>query len=355
MSEPLYQKIQNDLIRRIQSGELDVGDLVPSEKELAEQYGVSQITSKNAIKGLVDEGLLVRYRGKGTFVRAFGDRPASELKALAEHGAATIALVIPSMKTRIDQQLLDSLEKHCASAGYELLIRITRENPDEEARAIERFRNRGVDGFIVFPVEQNSYNETILRLSLDRIPLVLVDRFLKEIKTYSVSSDNMGGVKEAVEDLLARGHRKIAYLSPEITNTATDDRARGYEAAFIERGLPIDKTLWCLLPLPSIVAGMVPEYILSFLREHRDVTAIFAVNAEIARYAYEALREMRGQSARETMPELVTFDDSGLEGLTYISQQVDEIGRLTVGLLSEQLSGRFEPRREIVPVQVIRP
>lgn len=269
------------------------------------------------------------------------------------------------MKTRIDQQLLDGLERYGSEREYDLLVRITRESQEEESRAIERFRDRGVDGFIIFPVEQESYNNAILRLSLEQVPLVLVDRFLKEIKTYSVSSDNYGGVREAVSRLLAEGHRRIAFLSPEITNTVTDERAKGFEAAFMEQGLPIDKTLWCMLDLETIAHGDGPREIVRFLRERSGVTAVFAVNAELARYAHQAIREIWPGAWTETekekekekeagnAPLLVAFDDPGLEGVPHVRQQLDDICRRAVDMLSEQLSGTYEPRREVVPVRWI--
>ncbi|EHB62460.1 MULTISPECIES: GntR family transcriptional regulator [Paenibacillus] len=350
MEHPLYKQIQNDIRRRIRSGELQAGALVPSEKELAQQYGVSQITSKNALNGLVEEGLIVRFRGKGTFVREDGSPEVREHPPVTKR---TIAIILPTMKTKIDQQLLDGLERYCAGRGYDLLFRITRESPEEESRTIEQFRERGVDGFIIFPVEQESYNTAILRLSLDQVPLVLVDRFLKEIKTYSVSSDNYGGVREAVSGLLAAGHTRIAYLSPEITNSVTDERAKGFEAAFMEQGLPIDKTLWCMLDLGTIGEGRGQREIERFLRARRDVTAVFAVNAELARYASNAIRE--NGLGTGSSPQLAAFDDPDLEGVPYVHQQLDDVCRIAVDLLSEQLSGTFEPRREVVPVRWIWP
>ncbi|WP_145517913.1 GntR family transcriptional regulator, partial [Staphylococcus warneri] len=72
------------------------GALVPSEKELAQQYGVSQITSKNALNGLVEEGLIVRFRGKGTFVREDGSPDGLEHPPDPKR---TIAIILPTMKT----------------------------------------------------------------------------------------------------------------------------------------------------------------------------------------------------------------------------------------------------------------
>src|SRR5579883_3160551 len=52
----------------IHSGEWKPGDLIPSERELGEQYGISRMTARQAITELVNEGLFYREQGKGTFV-----------------------------------------------------------------------------------------------------------------------------------------------------------------------------------------------------------------------------------------------------------------------------------------------
>ena len=48
-SIPLYKQIIEDILSRIHDGSLQPGDRIPSERELAEQYLVSHITSKNAL------------------------------------------------------------------------------------------------------------------------------------------------------------------------------------------------------------------------------------------------------------------------------------------------------------------
>lgn len=65
---PLYYRIKEQLRERIEDGELRPGDQLASERQLAVQYGVSTITVKRAILDLVQEGLLFRKQGKGTFV-----------------------------------------------------------------------------------------------------------------------------------------------------------------------------------------------------------------------------------------------------------------------------------------------
>ncbi len=65
---PLYFQLQERLRAAIESGALKPGAQIPSEGELCRQYGVSTATVKQALSNLVNQQLLYRVRGKGTFV-----------------------------------------------------------------------------------------------------------------------------------------------------------------------------------------------------------------------------------------------------------------------------------------------
>jgi GntR family transcriptional regulator len=65
---PMYHQLKETLHSRIENGEYRVGDCIPPERELCVRYGVSKMTVRQAIRGLVNEGLVVCYPGKGTFV-----------------------------------------------------------------------------------------------------------------------------------------------------------------------------------------------------------------------------------------------------------------------------------------------
>lgn len=65
----LQEQLRADLLQKIENGSYAPGDQLPSESELVEAYGVSRVTVRAALRMLVDEGVLVKRRGKGTFVR----------------------------------------------------------------------------------------------------------------------------------------------------------------------------------------------------------------------------------------------------------------------------------------------
>lgn len=66
---PLYARIRDDLRGKIERGEYAVGRVIPSELELAEAYGVSRPTVRQAVQALADEGYLDKRRRRGTVVR----------------------------------------------------------------------------------------------------------------------------------------------------------------------------------------------------------------------------------------------------------------------------------------------
>jgi len=98
---PLYDLIEQNLRELILRGQLNMGESVPSEWELAELYGVSRLTVRNALDNLTRQGWLIRRHGVGTFVahpnvteitpsklsfteqmRAIGRKPSSRLISL---------------------------------------------------------------------------------------------------------------------------------------------------------------------------------------------------------------------------------------------------------------------------------
>lgn len=67
-SQPLYEQLMQHLRAAIVTGEYEEGSKLPSEVDLCARYGVSRITARRAVSELVNEGLLERKQGKGTFV-----------------------------------------------------------------------------------------------------------------------------------------------------------------------------------------------------------------------------------------------------------------------------------------------
>lgn len=81
---PLYLQLQQLLRDAIQRKLLAEDDVIPAERDLAAEYDVSRITVRKAIGGLVEEGLLTRRRGAGTFVAARVEKSFSKITSFSE-------------------------------------------------------------------------------------------------------------------------------------------------------------------------------------------------------------------------------------------------------------------------------
>src|SRR5678809_1168112 len=83
-AQPLYQQLQRALRGAIENGIIGPDDALPPERDLAEELSVSRITVRKAIDGLVEEGLLVRRQGSGTFVSNRVEKNFSKLTSFSE-------------------------------------------------------------------------------------------------------------------------------------------------------------------------------------------------------------------------------------------------------------------------------
>jgi GntR family transcriptional regulator len=71
---PLYRQIKQLIVQDMQAGVWKPGEMIPSEFELADRFGVSQGTVRKAIDDLAAENLLTRRQGKGTFVATHAEQ-----------------------------------------------------------------------------------------------------------------------------------------------------------------------------------------------------------------------------------------------------------------------------------------
>ena len=82
--QPLYRQIQAVLRDAVADRTLRPDDALPPERELAAEFGVSRITIRKAIEGLVNEGVLDTHHGSGTFVRSKVEKNFAQLTSFSE-------------------------------------------------------------------------------------------------------------------------------------------------------------------------------------------------------------------------------------------------------------------------------
>lgn len=340
-SRPIYERIFETLREEIIQRKYNVGDRVPSEKELADEYNVSRITSKKALEMLAEERLIVRKPGRGSFVMEGGGIPAEGPSTGERTKHTLIGLVITDFGNTFGTEMIYGMERASAEHDSFLVLRRSFGVPENEVKAIRSFLELGVDGIIVFPAQGEFYNDELLKLVIQQFPLVLVDRHLKGVAAASISTDNITAARTGADYLLDLGHKQICLLTPPpMDTTAIEDRIEGFVRAHAERGVMVDRSLWLdeitsTLPnsfhSPNIDKDI--DMIKEHLRSNPQITALFAMEYNIALLAKAAVEQMGLQIPADIS--IICFDSppttlgSGYR-FTHLIQAEDEIGKLAV-------------------------
>jgi len=335
----LYLQLVAHFRGQITSGTQPPGSQLPTEIELTEMFEVSRNTVRQAMNMLVNEGLLERTQGRGTFVCAVQTRviklePAPIPLAPFPIREKRIGLVLSHVGDQLNMELLIGVEQAAKARGYEVSFTFSEENGMLQARDVARLQAGGVCGFIIFPLSDQQEDHAIAWLHAQGTPLVLIDRYMPTVQTDYVGVDNYNGGYRATEHLCILGHKRIGLAHLRVGGLATSsvhDRWRGYRQALQDYGLVYEDEL--ILPGPNY----------GLLAQDNRPTAIFAINDDST---LELLKVARAQGLR--VPEdvaLVGFDDLTYASLatpplTTVAQPRVEMGVRAGHLLIDRMEGQ---------------
>ncbi|QZT26753.1 GntR family transcriptional regulator [Streptococcus dysgalactiae] len=224
MTELLYKKIYHFIKEQIESGRLQIGDRLPTEKELSEQFSVSRITSKRALVELEQEGLITRSRGKGSFV--------AENQVTSPGANKDLLLILPFAS---DYELGDyakGIMTSIAETGYRLMVQL--------ASTVRLDTLSDYAGIIYYPEDVNHSIDFLFYCDRHHIPLVLLDKPLDLFQFPAVVADNKGGAYQLTQHLIDQGCDQIWFVATESFGEVSSvrDRYLGYLAAMAETSLP---------------------------------------------------------------------------------------------------------------------
>ena len=354
-SLPLYKQIREDIKAQIAASVLRAGDRIPSESELMNRYFVSSITVKNALNQLVDEGIIYRLKGKGSFVAA---SPFVSGAGGAEAPGHKIGAIFPTMATRTEQIYRVHPERQFRCTNRHLVVGISRESSAQEIQLVQDFIKSGVHALILFPMVSEVNNALVRQLVAHRFPLVFMDRYLEDIPSSCVVADNVGGARDATRFLIERCGNKVAICHFPTLNTAVSGRLEGFRLAMAEAGCQPGPENQCLIEDRDIVFAtserrveLLYHTMLEHLTRYPETNGFFAANAEIAQVANLVLNSLQRVPGKDF--HMVAFDNPHLPGVNFIQQDYKAIVKESVRLLAQQLDGNFEREMLVVPTTLV--
>ncbi len=275
-------------------------------------------------------------------------------RGLATRSTRTVGLIITDITNPFFTELVHGAEGAANSRGYNLLFCNTDESAEKEARYMQILRNHLVAGIIISATRMN--DEHLIELKRDKIPFVLINRYLEGTDTPCVRTDFSLGAQQATFHLIEKGHRKILLLNGPSASQGARFRQDGYIGAFAEHGLPFDPQL-IRSYRPTIEGGY--KGLIEALDHGPEFTALLAYNDLMAVGALDALQDRRIKVPEEIA--VVSFDDTILAShtrppLTAVRQDKELLGKAAMEMLIDIVEGKELITRDMVlePVLVVR-
>lgn len=353
---PLYQKIQDYIRELIATEGLKAGDRIPTEKDLMKLFNVSKITVVNAMVGLANDGIISRVPGKGSFVSNDGQVEVDETvpatptvgleRAATQNKTHMIGLVMPSIYDYFAIRLVEGVQRALREKGYRSMILLSEGDVDKEKEAFKTLKEFGTDGLLVFPVDEENYNEEILNMKFNGYPFVLIDRFLPGVETNYIAADGRLGTSLAVEYMWELGHREIAICSDSPLQTVTvQERIEGYMDALKNKGALINPahiiTDFNVGSLKDAEKHPLYRYI-----RNRMATAYITLNGRLAVRIYQMARQA-GLRVPEDLS-IISFDDptsivDEFSLFTHINQFEHDMGYRAASTLINIIENGVDP------------
>ena len=320
-------------------------------KQVAAQAGVSSATVSHVLNGTRYVSDSVREQVQSAMAE-LGYRPNTLARSLRSGRTHTLGLILPDSANPFFAEVGHAIESAAFAIGYSVILCNTENDENKEHLYTELLESKQVDGIIFVGAGDN--REAISVIVKNGLPLVVVDRDMGNLELDRVTTDNYQGGFLATQHLLALGHQVIGCITGPSNISPSAERVTGYRDALQQVSLAVDESL---VVRGDFHAASGHSAALQLLQRSPRPTAIFVCNDMMAIGALRAAAQL-GLSVPDDVA-IVGFDDIELASyttppLTTIAQPKQEIGQMTVKLISERMHApTLAPRRNILPTQLV--
>ena len=323
----LHEQIESQIRQSIADGRISAGEQLPTETELSRRFKVSRSTIRQALKALEMAHLIMRIRGRGTFVQGSNAAGVTGISganagvlvrsmpggsgALSTMPPIGVVLRFTAESDALQTGILLGVEHAAKSRGYTIMFARTDEGDEtSEDNAISQLLKIGVCGLVVMPISNRASTSGVKKIIDRNVPLVLVDRYLSDLDTSYVTSDNYAGAYRATEHLILLGYQSFTFVHQPggpavLVTTSIRDRYQGFCQALRDYGLS-DR-----VRPPASLDSDAPETLHQLIGASRPAAAL--PHAIVAVADYQAIAVMRAAATLGLKPPddfaLVGYDD----------------------------------------------
>jgi len=302
--------------------------------DVARRAGVSPATVSRVVNGHanVDAALAERVRAA---MRELDYRPNAVARNLRRSRTSLWAVIISDIGNPFFTSLVRGVEDVAQRAGFSVVLCNTDEDPAKEGQYVAAALSEQMAGVIISPSGRATH---VNRLIEARVPVVVIDRQLRNAPVDTVLVDNEHGAELATTHLIEAGYRRIACITGPRRLSTAQQRLRGYERALTAAGLQLTEELVRYADFREHGGYRAMASLLA-LTPRPD--AVFGTNNLMTVGAVECLMDSRIDVPGELG--VVGFDDVPWANLvrpslTTVAQPTYDLGRTAAELLADRIT-----------------
>lgn len=289
--------------------------------DIAKKAGVSSAT----VSRVLNNKPHVREETKKKIldvIAAMNYTPNALARNLSTGNTFNIGFLIPDIENPFFSQLLRGLTNASERYGYNIFLYGTDDSVEKEHRFFRSVKAERLSGIIVIPIDSNN-TETCKRLQEFEsagVPVIIIDRGLKNCRLDGVFSEDFNGSYAAVECLLKEGHRRIATIKGPENSRPGNERQQGYLAALEKWGIKPESRYMLQGDFHEKLAY---ELMHTLMEQTEPPTAIFSSNNMTSLGCLHYITE-KGLKLGEDIS-MIGFDD--MEVLKYMNIHLSVVDR----------------------------
>jgi len=323
-------------------------------KDVARICNVSTQTISRVINKRSDVSPETRQLVEKT-VAEMGYRPSALARSLVQKCSYTLGVILAGLKYVGISQTLNGITEQCESSQYALFIKeLPRFDTPDIVPVIEALMERHVEG-IIFAAPEINENVKLVQSQLPSFcpPIVFLKSSPNPNYT-SITVDNYGGARKAVEHLLSSGRQNIGLVSGPPESLEARQRKQGWQDALKSAGQPASPEKqaagnWSSASGESAFAELVQKY--------PTMNAVFISNDQMALGALHYCHANRIRVPEDIA--IIGFDNLAESAyfhpsLTTVANPLRELGILAVETLLAQINGEAQPGRVLsLPTELL--
>ena len=272
-------------------------------------------------------------------VKVLGFKPNEIARGLRNSKTRTVGVLIPALSNLFSTTIITAMEKVLQKNGYGVIICDCGEDTEIEAQKTQFLIDKMVDGIITMPFATNGAH--LKSAQENNVPVVIIDRMLGDIICDVVLVDNLNASYDAVEQLIAAGHKRIGIICGPENVFTTEERLKGYVRVHEDYYIPIDKSL---IKFGDYKIESGYELLTELMSMENHPTAIFVTNYEMTIGSVMAINNLGIDVPNDLS--IIGFDNIQLSAvvkppLSVVSQPMEKIGEMAAQIILRRMNNDY--------------